>query len=126
METAWTNGEEFLDIRERARVRVPVPVACSLVRSDGRGWFPKKEKGIGVVYDLSLKGARISSKTPLRPGDPIEVTFRLPTFNGRFEVEQAVVRWAKDHMMGVEFVRVAAASTVRLQRFLSISLAPAL
>lgn len=40
--------------------------------------FTKKRTGIGFVYEVSIKGARVSSKAPMAPGDQITALLRLP------------------------------------------------
>ena len=79
MKPAMMPNEVFLDVREHARMRMPVPFSCALAEKARPRWFAKKREGIGVVYDVSLKGARVSSEAPVNPGDQVTVLDRKST-----------------------------------------------
>ena len=119
MKSATMSDELFLDIREHARMRVPVPFSCALAEKARPGWFAKKRAGLGVVYDVSLKGARVTSEAPMNPGDQVTVLLRLPKQVAPLAVERATVRWAKDNTFGLEFMHLTSTAAIRLQRFLS-------
>lgn len=119
-------AELFLDIREHARMRVPVPFSCALAEKAKPRWFAKKREGIGVVYDVSLKGARVSSEASVNPGDQVTVLLRLPQQIAPLAVERATVRWTKDNTFGLEFVHLTSTAATRLQRFLSSQDQPAM
>lgn len=119
MKSATMPDELFLDIREHARMRVPVPFSCALAEKARPRWFAKKRAGLGVVYDVSLKGARVTSEAPMNPGDQVTVLLRLPKQVAPLAVERATVRWAKDNTFGLEFMHLTSTAAVRLQRFLS-------
>lgn len=118
--------ELFLDIREHARMRVPVPFSCALAEKAKPRWFAKKREGIGVVYDVSLKGARVSSEASVNPGDQVTVLLRLPQQIAPLAVERATVRWTNDNTFGLEFVYLTSTAATRLQRFLSSQDQPAM
>ncbi len=92
MKSATMLDELFLDIREHARTRVPVPFSCALAEKARPRWFAKKRVGLGVVYDVSLKGARVTSEAPMNPGDQVTVLLRLPKQVAPLAVERATVR----------------------------------
>ncbi len=119
MKSATMPDELFLDIREHARMRVPVPFSCALAEKARPRWFAKKRAGLGVVYDVSLKGARVTSEAPMNPGDQVTVLLRLPKQVAPLAVERATVRWAKDNTFGLEFMHLTSTAAIRLQRFLS-------
>ena len=119
MKAATMPKEVFLDIREHTRTRIPVPFSCALAEKARPRWFAKKLSGIGVVYDVSLKGARVSSEAPVNPGDQVTVLLRLPQQMAPLEVERATVRWAKDNTFGLEFMHLMSTAATRLKRFLS-------
>lgn len=125
MKTATMSDELFLDVREHARVRVPVPFTCALSEKAQSRWYAKKRAGIGVVYDVSLKGARVSSEAPINPGDQVTVLLRLPQQVAPLAVERATVRWAKDQTFGLEFMHLTSTAATRLKRFLSLQDHPA-
>ena len=119
MKPAMMPNEVFLDVREHARMRMPVPFSCALAEKARPRWFAKKREGIGVVYDVSLKGARVSSEAPVNPGDQVTVLLRLPQQIAPLAVERATVRWAKDQTFGLEFMHLTSTAATRLKRFLS-------
>jgi hypothetical protein len=120
MKAATMPKEVFLDIREHTRTRIPVPFSCALAEKAKPRWFAKKREGIGVVYDVSLKGARVSSEAPIEPGDQITVLLRLPKQGVPLAVERATVRWTKDQTFGLEFMHLTSTAATRLQRFLAL------
>jgi len=119
MKSATMPNEVFLDIREHTRMRVPVPFSCALAEKARPRWFAKKLSGIGVVYDVSLKGVRVTSEAPMNPGDQVTMLLRLPKQVAPLAVERATVRWAKDNTFGLEFMHLTSTAAIRLQRFLS-------
>ncbi len=119
MKSATMPNELFLDIREHTRMRVPVPFSCALAEKARPRWFAKKRAGLGVVYDVSLKGARVTSEAPMNPGNQVTVLLRLPKQVAPLAVERATVRWAKDNTFGLEFMHLTSTAAIRLQRFLS-------
>jgi hypothetical protein len=125
MKAATMPDELFLDIREHTRMRVPVPFSCALAEKARPRWFAKKRAGLGVVYDVSLKGARITSEAPMNPGDQVTVLLRLPKQVAPLAVERATVRWAKDQTFGLEFMHLTSTAATRLKRFLSMDDHPA-
>lgn len=121
MKTATMPSEIFLhvrDVREHTRLRMPVPFSCALSEKARPRWFAKKREGIGVVYDVSLKGARVSSEAPIEPGDQVTLLLRLPKQVGPLAVERATVRWAKDQTFGLEFLHLTSIAATRLKKFL--------
>ena len=112
--------DSFLDIREHSRVRVPIPFSCSFSRTGLSRWFTSKAKGVGVVYDVSLKGARVSSEAIIEPGDEISVVLKLPRQLSPLAVERATVRWTKDQSFGLEFTRLQPIATARLKKFFTL------
>ena len=120
MKIATMPDEVFLDIREHTRMRVPVPFSCALAEKARPRWFAKKRAGLGVVYDVSLKGARVTSEALMNPGDQVTVLLRLPKQVAPLAVERATVRWAKDQTFGLEFTYLTSTAATRLKRFLSL------
>jgi hypothetical protein len=119
MKSATMPDELFLDVREHTRTRIPVPFSCALAEKARPRWFAKKRAGLGVVYDVSLKGARVTSEAQMNPGDQVTVLLRLPKQVAPLAVERATVRWAKDQTFGLEFMHLTSTAAIRLQRFLS-------
>jgi hypothetical protein len=57
---------------KRETVSVPTRVSSRSVSSD-----------IGMTLDLSLSGARLTTRTPFRVGERVDVTFRTPILGAR-------------------------------------------
>ena len=106
--------------RRHPRMRIPTPFACELAWRDEQRWFGKSVHGAGVVYDLSLRGMRLSTEVPIKPGDHVSVLIRLPRQVAPAEIAVATVCWTKDQSYGLAFQRVSPASHGRLQRYLTV------
>lgn len=104
--------------RRHPRVRLPTPIACDLVWRDEQRWFGKSAHGPGVVYDLSLRGMRVSTEAPIKPGDHVSLLVRLPRQAAPAEIAVARVRWGKDQIYGLAFQRLSSASHGRLRRYM--------
>ncbi len=76
--------------------------------------------GLGVVYDLSIRGARVSTEASIRPGDEVTVSLRLPKQIKSADIAVARVRWTKDRFFGLAFTRLSEASYSRLKKYVAI------
>lgn len=106
------------DLRRCTRVRVAAPFACAFCRIGLNRWTSAERGGLGVVLDVSMKGAKVMSAISMKPGDHLVVSLRLPDQTGIMNVD-ATVRWEKDNMFGVEFASISKSSEGRLKKFLS-------
>jgi hypothetical protein len=75
---------------------------------------------LGVVYDLSLRGARVSTEAAIRPGDEVALSLRLPKQIRSAEIAVARVRWTKDRFFGLAFTRLSTSSYSRLKKYVAI------
>lgn len=64
--------------RQHSRVRISAPFVCALSRCTAHRWLRSPRIDLGVVYDLSICGARVSTEAEIRPGDEITLSLRLP------------------------------------------------
>jgi hypothetical protein len=71
--------------------------------------------GEGNVVDLSLRGCRVQSLTDVQPGACLEVRIAVPEHEFPIQIQQAVVRWSREHQFGLEFVTMAPEEWARLQ-----------
>lgn len=71
--------------------------------------------GEGHVLDVSLRGCRIYSLTEVHPGTTLELRIHSAEHEPPINVEQAVVRWNRDHHFGIEFVTLQPEEWARLQ-----------
>ena len=124
--SAGSEKDRFINLREHVRLRIQVPFACSISRKGVSRWFAKDRIGLGVVYDVSMKGARVLSEAPIKPGDQVKVTLQLPKQLEPLAVERATVRWAKDQTFGLEFMHLTFTGALHLKRFIALHAMPSL
>jgi len=126
MKITSSEKDRFVDVREHARLRIPIPFACSISRKGLSRWFAKERIGLGVVYDVSMKGARVSSEATIKQGDHVIVTLQLPKQSEPLAVSRATVRWAKSQMFGLEFMHLTFTGALQLKRFIALHAMPSL
>ena len=114
-----------VDARRHRRVRVPAPFACALSRRGLARWFSQDRDGLGVVFDVSIGGAKVMTETPIKPGDRMALRLNLPKQASPATVDMAAVRWANGQTFGVEFLSVSRATEVRLRKYLALNSQPA-
>jgi hypothetical protein len=102
-------------------VRIPTPFICSLARLEPTGWFRKPSQGVGVVYDLSLRGMRVSTEATIKPGDQVSIKLRLPKQASPAEITVAKVCWTKDQVYGLAFKKLSQTSLSRLNKYMAIT-----
>jgi hypothetical protein len=74
-----------------------------------------------VVYDLSLRGVRVSTEAPIKPGDQVSLTLRLPRQVAPAKITIATVRWTKDQIYGLAFRKLSQAALSRLNKYMAIT-----
>jgi hypothetical protein len=107
--------------RRYPRVRALTPFTCSLTRLAGSGWFRKSRHHIGVIYDLSLRGLRMSTEASIELGDEISMILRLPNQAAPVEISVATVRWAKDHIYGLAFRNLSESARGRMRKYMTLT-----
>lgn len=105
-------------LRRHPRARVVAPFPCSLALVGLKRWLTSDEGGLGVVYDVSSKGARVMTQALISPGDRIAINLRLPNQATSTFIELATVRWGKGQTYGIEFHGVSVDADTRLQTFM--------
>jgi hypothetical protein len=121
MEGSGGEIEMAVEMRRYSRLRVQTPFACSFARIGLQRWLAEKRAGLGVVFDVSLNGAKVMSPFSLDPGDQLAVSLRLPDQAETMNVD-ATVRWGSCHTFGLEFTMLSRRAKTRLQRYLSRTL----
>jgi hypothetical protein len=81
-------------------------------------WLSVERYGLGVIFDLSPRGARVMTEVAINPGDHIAISLRLPNQTSAMLVEEATVRWGNNQTYGVEFNRFSTVADMRLRKFL--------
>jgi hypothetical protein len=110
--------------RRHPRVRITAPFACALAPLRQRRWLRRPTIDLGLVYDLSLRGARVSTEAAIRPGDEVTLSLRLPKQIRSAEIAVATVRWAKDRFVGLAFKKLSYDAHGRLKKFVAIASKP--
>jgi hypothetical protein len=108
------------ELRQHRRLRVPAPFVCSFSRVGLTRWLSRDRDGLGVVLDVSLKGAKVMSAVAMTPGDQLAVSLRLPNQIATMNAD-AIVRWGKDQAFGLEFVTLSRTAEMRLQKYLGLT-----
>lgn len=123
MQTTRHQGSNLNKFRRHPRVRIPTPFSCTLTRlgANIRGWLRVRDEGVGVVYDLSLHGVRVSTEAEMKPGDEVGLTLRLPKQVAPAMISAATVRWTKDKSYGLAFCKVSKNSLSRLNKFMTLT-----
>ncbi len=106
--------------RRHSRVRISAPFACALSRRQVRRWLLRPSIDLGVVYDLSICGARVSTEAEIKLGDEITLSLRLPKQIKPAEIAVATVRWAKDQFFGLAFTELSPAAQSRLEKYVAV------
>lgn len=107
--------------RRHPRVRIEAPFACALSPVRPRRWLRRPPINWGLVYDLSVRGARVSTEAPFKPGDQVTLSLRLPKQIRPADIAVATVRWTKDQFYGLSFRRLSFDAHDRLNKFVSIA-----
>ncbi len=63
-------------------------------------------EGLGVVRNLSMRGALIEAHTLVTTGDRLTLYVTLPNLPDLLEIPTVVVRWVRGHQLGVEFLKL--------------------
>ena len=106
--------------RQHPRVRISAPFVCALSHSQPRRWLRRPGIDLGVVYDLSIRGARVSTEAEIGPGDKVTLSLHLPKQIKPADIAVATVRWAKDQFFGLAFTELSPAAQNRLKKYVAI------
>jgi hypothetical protein len=88
--------------RNAHRFPVKLPVA-----------FSGEREGDGVLYDLSIKGCRIVSRTPLSIGHAVNLLIYQGGGHAPITVGTAEVRWTQSLQYGLAFQSLDAEEAIR-------------
>ena len=114
-----TQGSELTkELRRTPRLQVSVPFPCGFSRVGLSRWRAEEKGGFGVVFDVSLKGARVMSAVSVTPGEELALSLRLPNQPVAMNID-ATVRWRKEHVFGLEFRMISSVAETRLRKYLA-------
>src|SRR6476659_5821218 len=94
-----------VELRRCPRYRVSAPFPCAVTLLFLKRWTAVDRNGLGVVLDVSLRGAKVMSTAVMKPGDNLAVSFRMPDHVTALQLD-ARVRWIKDQLFGLEFLSI--------------------
>ncbi|HEY6973478.1 MAG TPA: PilZ domain-containing protein [Nitrospiraceae bacterium] len=106
------------ELRQQPRLRIPAPFVCVFSRIGLTRWLSADRDGLGVVLDVSLKGARVMSAVTMTPGDQLAVSLRLPNQISTMNTD-ATVRWGSNQTFGLEFATLSRTAEMRLRKYLT-------
>ena len=113
-------GEARVELRRYPRHRVAAPFPCAFSLLGLKRWTAAERNGLGVVLDVSLRGAKVMSTAAMTPGDLLAVSFRIPDQVAALQLD-ATVRWINDQLIGLEFSSMPLSVETRLKKFLARS-----
>jgi hypothetical protein len=106
--------------RQHPRLRILAPFVCAFSRIGLTRWLSDDRTGLGVVLDVSLRGARVISAVSMTPGDQLAISLRLPNQIATMNAD-ATVRWGKDQTFGLEFITLSHTAEIRLRKYLALT-----
>ena len=116
--------ETSTQLRRHPRVRVSAPFPCSFALISLNRRLALAQGDLGVVYDVSTKGARLMTEAVISPGDRIAISLQLPHHASPTFIDLATVRWGKQQTYGVEFEGLSPVADTRLQKFMARASTP--
>ena len=115
--------EPGVDLRRYPRYRVSAPFPCAFSLLGLKRWTAVERNGLGVVLDVSLKGAKVMSTAAMTAGDHLAVSFRMPDQGTALQLD-ATVKWINDQLFGLEFIQMPVSVETRLKKFIARSSGP--
>jgi len=97
-----------------ARFEVNMDVQISGLNPQGIGF-----EGIGVVRNLSIRGAMIETHALVTTDDQLTLFVTLPNQADLLEIPAVAVRWVRGHQLGVEFLKLDTETSRQLMTYLS-------
>ena len=100
------------DLVEKERVRHGRRLALSC-----RVFFFGDEdyEGEGKILDLSISGCRISSGETVPVGKALKLSLFLKDHHWPLRIDEAIVRWGKEHTYGIEFTSIRVSQRERIR-----------
>lgn len=105
---------------QHPRICISAPFVCTLSYCRAHRWLKRSGIDLGVVYDLSVSGARVSTEAEIRPGDEVVLSLRLPKQIKPASISVATVKWAKDQFFGLAFTELSPAARKRVEKYLAV------
>jgi hypothetical protein len=112
-----------IELRQQQRQSVPGPCLLSFSQFALSISFTGDAEGEGIVVNLSAKGCKVESDASVRIGEAMSLIILFPDQKCPMTVDLAMVRWAKGHAFGLEFISMGASEALRIRDFL-VSVGP--
>jgi hypothetical protein len=96
------------------RFEVHMDVQISGLNPQGIGF-----EGIGVVRNLSIRGALIETHALVTTDDQLTLLVTLPNQDDLLEIPAVAVRWVRGPQLGVEFLKLDGETSRKLMTYLS-------
>lgn len=106
------------ELRRYPRIRVQAPFACSFARLGLQQWAVAERSGLGVVLDVSLKGAKVMSQASMNPGDQLfhQSALAGPNWDDECRCDSAM---GQSSHLWVRIYHCPPLAETRLRKFLS-------
>lgn len=102
--------------RSFERVEVSFPVWFKPRRSK----YPDETGHEGVIENLSIRGCRIRSATPVAIGSRLELEFRYSEASFPITIDEAVVRSSTVEAIGLRFTRLRRSEERRIRQLIDV------
>ena len=112
-----------IELRQHQRQSVPGPCLLSFSQFALSISFTGDAEGEGTVVNLSARGCKVESDAAVRVGEAMSLIILFPDQKCPTTVDLAMVRWAKGHAFGLEFISIGASEALRIRDFL-VSVGP--
>jgi hypothetical protein len=76
-------------------------------------------EGLGVVRNLSMRGALIETHALVTTDEKLTLFLTLPNRADLLEIPTVAVRWVRGHQLGVEFLKLDRSTFRQLMRYLA-------
>ncbi len=73
----------------------------------------------GLMLDLSRNGCRLTSQSTMAAGRTVELQVQVPALEKPLVIDSARVRWVKEQLVGLTFVRMKQTEQQRLERVIA-------
>ena len=107
---AFSGTIHHVPIREYVRVPIRLPVSYGAVNAS------EQIRGEGMTVNLSIRGCRLESDPPLKPGAALRLELRTGDREGQIAIQSAVVRSVQDKRAGIEFLEIQKEDEIKLGR----------
>jgi hypothetical protein len=103
MTPADAQARRFIEFRKHKRLTPPPGALLSFAQLAPPNETVQGAEGDGTILNLSPGGCKILSEIPVAVGQPYSLIIQIPSFPTPITIQEAIVRWINDHIMGFKF-----------------------